>query len=105
MEFLASLKATVINPQRPVRVNEVFLIEDRNVMVLSRLAHGSLLRAHPSRNHHIWNHHIWRLNNGFGWVTPKTPSDSHAWTNNLAGLGRAVRIPASHAQSFCRQQR
>src|ERR1700733_6518697 len=40
MEFLASLQAAVINPQQSVRVSEVFLIEDRNVMVLSRLAHS-----------------------------------------------------------------
>lgn len=38
------------------------------------------------------NHIVWELPGGRRWVVPKTPSDLHAWKNNLSDLKRALGI-------------
>jgi hypothetical protein len=37
-------------------------------------------------------HKIFRFPSGHIWVLPKTPSDVHAWRNNLADLRRRLNL-------------
>lgn len=37
------------------------------------------------------NHHVWKNGTGQTWVTPRTPSDHHAWGNNLASLKQMLQ--------------
>ncbi len=36
-------------------------------------------------------HFVFRLRSGRRWITPKTPSDSRSWRNNLADLKRTLK--------------
>jgi hypothetical protein len=64
-KFLASPEAAVVHPQQPVLVDEVFLVEDGNVVVLARLAHvgsegnkGTIVPGIMSQNHPAPQHEI-----------------------------------------------
>jgi predicted RNA binding protein YcfA (HicA-like mRNA interferase family) len=37
-------------------------------------------------------HRIFRFRDGRIWVVPKTPSDVHAWRNNLSDLRRRLNL-------------
>jgi predicted RNA binding protein YcfA (HicA-like mRNA interferase family) len=39
-------------------------------------------------------HRIFRFPDGRIWVVPKTPSDVHAWKNNLSDLRRRLNLRA-----------
>jgi len=40
MQFFVLVKAAVVHPQQSVGIRELILVENRNVMVLARFAHG-----------------------------------------------------------------
>jgi predicted RNA binding protein YcfA (HicA-like mRNA interferase family) len=54
--------------------------------VLNLLRNAGAMLAREKR------HLIFRFPDGRIWVVPKTPSDAHAWRNNLSGLRRRLNL-------------
>jgi hypothetical protein len=56
--------------------------QKREVLMILQEAGAVLVRQRK--------HKIFRFQDGLIWVLPKTPSDTRAWKNNLAGLRRRL---------------
>jgi hypothetical protein len=63
--------------------------QKREVLTILRTAGATLARQRK--------HQIFRFRDGKIWVLPSSPSDAHAWRNNLSDLRRRLGIQRSQA--------